>query len=93
MWYADDATAGRQLVPLLNWWKHLLAYGPNYGYFQNAAKTYLIENPDQFNSAQKLFNGTNIQISCEGQCHLGAAIGYQSFTESYVSKKIKMWSI
>ena len=48
--------------------------------------------PDQFNSAQKLFNGTNIQISCEGQRHLGAAIGTRSFTKSYVSKKVKMWS-
>ena len=38
--------------------------------------------------AQTLFSDTNIQIPCEGQCHLGAAIGTRSFTESYVSKKI-----
>ena len=62
-----------------------------YGYFPNAAKTCLIVKPDQLNFAQTLFNGTNIQISCEGQCHLGAAIGTSSFTESYVSNKVKMW--
>jgi len=39
-----------------------------------------------------LFRGTYIQISCEGQRHLGAAIGSRSFAESYVSKKAKMWS-
>jgi len=76
VWYTDDATAGGQLVSLLNWWKHLLACGPIYGYFPNAAKTCLIVKPDQFDSAQTLFNGTDIQISCEGQSHLGAAIGY-----------------
>ena len=42
VWYADDATAGGQLASLLHWWKHLLAYGPMYGYFPNAAKTCLI---------------------------------------------------
>ena len=92
MWYADDATAGGQLASLLHWWKHLLTYGPMYGYFPNAAKTCLMVKPDQLNFAQTLFNGTNIQISCEGQRHLGAAIGTRSFTESHVSNKVKMWS-
>jgi len=69
-----------------------LAYGLIYGYFPNAAKTCLTVKPDQFDSAQTLFNGTNIEISCEGQHHLGATIGFQSFTESYVSKKVKTWS-
>ena len=92
VWYADDATAGGKLVSLLCWWRHLLAYGPMYGYFPNAAKTCLIVKPDQLNCAQTLFNGTNVQISCEGQRHLGAAIGTRSFTEIYVSKKVKMWS-
>ena len=69
---------------------YLLAYGPMYGYYPNAAKTCLIVKPDQLNLAQTLFNGTNIQISCKGQRHLGAAIGTRSFTESYVSNKVKM---
>ena len=47
VWYADDATAAGQLSPLLHWWKHLLKYGPMYGYFPNAAKTSLIVKPDQ----------------------------------------------
>jgi len=32
-----------------------------------------------------------IQIFCGGQRQLGAAIGTRSFTESYVSKQVKMW--
>jgi len=43
-------------------------------------------------SATELFHETNIQIICHGQHHLGAAIGTQSFTDEYVSKKVKSWS-
>jgi len=32
VWYAYDVTAGDKLVSLFYWWKHLLAYGPLYGY-------------------------------------------------------------
>ena len=49
VWYADDVTAGGQLASSLHWWKHLLAYGPMYCYFPNAAKTCLIVKPDQLN--------------------------------------------
>ena len=59
-----------------------------YDYFCNAAKTCLIAKPDQLDSGQTLFKGTNIQISCEGQ---GAAIGKRAFTEEYVSRKVQMW--
>jgi len=45
VWYADDPTAGGHLVPLLHWWKHLLTYGPMFGYFSNATKTCLIMKP------------------------------------------------
>ena len=92
VWYVDDATAAGKLVPLLLWWKHLLTCGPMYGYFPNAAKTCLIVKPDQLDSAQTLFKGTNIKISCEGQHHLGAAIGTRAFTEEYVSRKVQLWS-
>ena len=66
--------------------------GPKYGYYHNAAKTCLIVKPDQLDSAQTLFKGTNIQISCEGQHHLGATIGTRAFTEEYVTKKVQVWS-
>ena len=40
-----------------------------------------------FAQVQSLFNDTIIQISCEGQCHFGTAIGTRPFTENPVSKK------
>ena len=67
--------------------------GPLYGYHRNAAKTYLIVKATAlYDSAKQLFEDTNVQITCHGQRHLGAAIGTQLFTEEYVSKKVKIWS-
>ena len=91
-WFADDATAAEQLTTLLQWWKQLLSLGPLYGYYPNAAKTYLIVEPQLYDSAKQLFQDTKAQITCHGQRHLGAVIRTRSFTEKYVSEKIKIWS-
>ena len=91
VWYADDATAAGQLEPLLQWWKLVSSTCPHYGYFPNAIKTYLIVKPQYLDSATALFQGTNVQITCLGQQHLGAAISSRSFTEEYISKKVKLW--
>ena len=92
VWYADDATAAGQLAPLLDWWNHLLAQGPLYGYFPNPAKTHLFVKPHLFDSATAFFHRTNIQVTCYSQRHLGAVVSTQSFTEEYVSQKVKLWS-
>ena len=91
-WFADDATAAGQLTSLLQWWKQLLSLDSLHGYYPNATKTYLIVKPQLYDSAKQLFQDTNVQITCHGQSHLGAAIGTWLFTEEYVSKKIKTWS-
>jgi len=38
-------------------------------------KAYLIIKPELFESAGSIFEGTNIQITCQGERHLGAALG------------------
>ena len=40
-WYADDATAGGSLKQH-QWWNRIVELGPDYGYFPNAMKTWLI---------------------------------------------------
>ena len=47
--------------------------------------------PQYLDSATALFQGSNVQIIYLGHRHLGAAIGSRSFTEEYVSKKVKLW--
>ena len=81
------------MTPLLQWWKQLLSLGPLYGYHPNAAKTNLIVKPQLYDSAKQIFQDSNVQITCHGQRHLGAAIGTWLFTEEYVSKKVKIWRL
>ena len=38
-----------------------------------------------------MFENTNVQISTNGQRHLGAAIGTQEFIEAYAEQKIEKW--
>ena len=42
IWYADDASAVGKISSLCDWWNRLSSFGPSYGYFANASKTWLI---------------------------------------------------
>ena len=42
VWFADDASAGGRLQHIKNWWDNISQIGPEYGYFPNASKTWLI---------------------------------------------------
>ena len=68
---------------------HLQSIGPLYGYYPSAPKTHLIVKPK---SANTIFEGSNIQITCHGECHLGAALGDNTFVTKYVSSKVKKWT-
>ena len=91
LWYADDAAAVGVLLALKEWWDMLLKLGPGLGYFPNAAKTWLVVKPQHEAEAIKIFKGTGVQITTEGQSYLGAAIGSTSFKNEYVSTKVQQW--
>ena len=42
--------------------------------------------------AVKIFGDTAVQITSQGQRHLGAAIGTSSFAEEYVTLKVEKWT-
>ncbi|KAL5479231.1 hypothetical protein EMCRGX_G022727 [Ephydatia muelleri] len=50
----------------------------------------LIVKPQHERDAAELFSG--IGITSEGKRHLGTALGSQSFLESYISEKAKVWT-
>ena len=58
----------------------------------NASKTWLIVKPEYLDLANEFFWNTGISITSEGKCHLGASIGYQSFTTEYVKEKVQSWT-
>ena len=53
-WFADDATAGRQLLQIKDWWQHLVRIGPNFGYHANDSKPWLIVKEEHIEQATHL---------------------------------------
>jgi len=50
----------------------------------NALKTVLIVKPHLLSVVGTLFDGANVQITDQGQCHLGATLGSPDFAEDCV---------
>ena len=91
VWYADDAISGGKLLGLPKWWDQLCTQGPDFGYDVNAPKSWLIVKPLMVSSASEVFDDTGVQITTEGNCHFGAALGTPSFVEAYVKQKVEKW--
>ena len=66
-WYADDASAGGTLRLLRSWCDKLQSTGPQFGYFPNPGKTWLVVKPDYAKTAKEQFQNTGIKISVDGQ--------------------------
>ena len=91
-WYADDSAAAGTLKKLREWWDLLCANGPKLGYFPKAVKTILIlKDKSLLTAAKFLFGDTGIEITCDGERHLGAVIGSKEARETYVKKKVEKW--
>ena len=92
IWYADDATACGKISNLRTWWDQITNKGPDYGYFPNATKTWLVVKEEKLEEAQNTFQGTNVAITSEGRKLLGAALGTPSFIDIYVQQKVTEWT-
>ena len=86
--FADDFSAGGILTNLKHYWLHLLELGPQTGYHPQASKCWLIVKPEHLAEAEKIFEGTSIQITTEGNKHLGAVIGTEDYRDQYVTQKL-----
>ena len=92
VWLADDATGAGTLQNLKEWWNCIIKHGVRFGYLVNNEKSWLIlKNIELQQQAIALFQDTNINITCEGKRHLGAAIGSKEFHKAYAEKKISKW--
>ena len=91
-WFADDSSAAGKLEHLKLWWERLKADGPKYGYFPKPIKTHLIvKSPEQLEKARELFGVDGVNITTEGQRHIGAALGSENFRKEYVKSKVDCW--
>ena len=91
-WYADDAAASGNLQNIKKWWNELLISGPKCGYFPKPSKTYLIvKDVAHLSKAKDIFGDTGVNITLEGERHLGAVIGSDEFRQEFVRKKVSGW--
>ena len=91
VWYADDSSCGGKLEEMRRWWNKLNEEGPKYGYFPKGSKTILIVKANLEEKAKNIFKDTDVTITTEGERHLGAVIGSETFRRQYVSEKISKW--
>ena len=89
--YADDIFGGGTIEGLKCMWDSIEKWGPEYGYFQQASKSWLIVKPQYVVKARKIFENTGVQITIEGKKHLGAVIGSAEYREEFVNEKITTW--
>ena len=76
---------------LKEWWDVLNDVGPTIGYLPNAKKCWLITKPDKEETTRKVFAGTAVNVSSQGQRHLGAVLGSREYFEDYVNGKVEEW--
>ena len=92
VWLADDATGAGTLQNLKMWWDCIVESGIRFGYLVKNEKLWLIlKDHASQQLAAEIFDGTNINITCEGKRHLGAAIGTREFHQEYAEKKMSKW--
>jgi hypothetical protein len=76
---------GRYIIDLV------VEAGVSIGYTAKPSKSWLIVKEQYAQYAAEVFAGTGIQITTEGQRHLGAVIGSPTFKVKYVTDKIDGW--
>ena len=90
-WFADDACGAGSVLEIKKWWGVLNSLGPVFGYFPNPKKCWIVSKPDKEASVKEVFKDTAVNVTVEGQKHLGAVIGSQEYLEEYVSEKVTNW--
>ena len=91
MWLADDSTSAGKISFLKDWYDILIEDGHKFGYYVNRSKSWLIVKDEVTKiKAQEEF-GDSVNITTEGQRHLGAVIGSSDFKNLYCSTKVAKW--
>ena len=90
-WFADNACGAGSVLEIKKWWGVLNSLGPVFGYFPNPKKCWIISKPDKEASVKEVFKDTAVNVTVEGQKHLGAVIGSREYLEEYVSEKVTNW--
>ena len=91
VWYADDSAASGSLTDLHQWWLNVQELGPDFGYYVNTTKSWLIVKEEFKDTAKELFRDSKINITTSGRPYLGSPIGTSEFMSDFVGSKISLW--
>ncbi|PFX20828.1 hypothetical protein AWC38_SpisGene14690 [Stylophora pistillata] len=72
-WLADDTCGAGTISEIKQWWDGLNAFNPDIGYFPNGKKCRIFAKPEKEALVREAFKETVINVTVEGQKHLGAA--------------------
>ena len=89
--FADDLIGADRLAELRTYWDNVCKFGPPLGYYSKASKSWLVVKEDRFESAKRIFEGTNINITTEGRCYLGGYIGKPENKLMYAKALVSKW--
>ena len=90
-WFADDVIEAGSIMEILcirTRWDALTTLGPDFGYFPYDRKWWTITKPAKGESVREPFKDTSINVTVQGQKHLGAAVVSREYLEEYVSEKL-----
>ena len=74
------------------WWERISTIGPNFGYFPNASKTWLITKDGLRDAAATSFTNTGVNVITDGRPYLGTALGTQEYIGSQVESRVNEWT-
>ena len=78
-------------MQLYSWYRQLSKEGQKFGYFVNGSKSWLIVKSGELaEEAMRVF-GEEVNITTEGQRHLGAVIASQEYKDQYCEVKVCAW--
>ena len=89
-WYADDASAVGGLDNLCKWFDNLLNKGPEFGYYPEPQKSYLIVAREYVSQAREVFKEYGVKI-VTGQRFLGGYLGDEQGLGDYMQGKVADW--
>ena len=85
IWYADDAAAVGKTADLRAWWDQLTREGPDFGYYPNPTKTWLVTKEGCQAAGLSTFAGTGVNVTPDG-IQLMSITGYEAYVCVYRSE-------
>ena len=89
-WYADDGAAGANFSVLKHFLKRLEELGPQFGYFPEPSKSFLVVRTHNLESAKTAFAESGLNV-VTGKRYLGGFIGEDADHLAWIQEKTRGW--